>query len=143
MVKNLPANAGDRTLIPGLDRCPQRRKWQPTPAFLQVKSHGQKSLVGYRPWGLELDMTECMHVRAHIRTHTHTHTSLDYFIQRPQNTHCFPKLTWNIHQYPPRFALKTHLHKFKRTEAICLPSDHRGIKLEISNRKIAGKFPNI
>ena len=28
-----------------------RRKWQPTPVFLPVESHGQKSLVGYSPRG--------------------------------------------------------------------------------------------
>ena len=28
-----------------------RRKWQPTPVFLPEKSHGQRSLAGYRPWG--------------------------------------------------------------------------------------------
>ena len=40
----------------------QRRKWQPTPVFLPEKSHGQRSLVGYRPWGCkELDMTEWLH----------------------------------------------------------------------------------
>ena len=34
-------------------------EWQPTPVFLPGKSHGQKSLVGYSPWGcIELDMTE-------------------------------------------------------------------------------------
>ena len=27
------------------------RKWQPTPVFLPENSHGQKSLVGYTPWG--------------------------------------------------------------------------------------------
>ena len=27
------------------------RKWQPTPLFLPGKSHGQRSLVGYSPWG--------------------------------------------------------------------------------------------
>ena len=27
-----------------------RRKWQPTPAFLLGKSHGQRSLAGYNPW---------------------------------------------------------------------------------------------
>ena len=32
---------------------------QPTPAFLPGESHGQRSLVGYGPWGCkELDMTE-------------------------------------------------------------------------------------
>ena len=30
---------------------PQRRKWQPTPAFLPGKSYGQRSLSGYSPWG--------------------------------------------------------------------------------------------
>ena len=28
-----------------------RRKWQLTPVFLPGKSHGQRSLVGYSPWG--------------------------------------------------------------------------------------------
>ena len=27
------------------------RKWLPTPVFLLGKSHGQKSLEGYIPWG--------------------------------------------------------------------------------------------
>ena len=26
-------------------------KWQPTPVFLSGQSHGQSSLVCYRPWG--------------------------------------------------------------------------------------------
>ena len=30
---------------------PWRWKWQPTPAFLPGKSHGQRSLVDYSPWG--------------------------------------------------------------------------------------------
>ena len=38
---------------------PWRRKWQPTPVFLPGKSHEQRSLVGYSPWGhKESDMTE-------------------------------------------------------------------------------------
>ena len=28
-----------------------RRKWQPTPVFLPGKSHEQRSLMGYSPWG--------------------------------------------------------------------------------------------
>ena len=36
-----------------------RRAWQPTPVFLPGESHGQRSLVGYGPWGCkELDMTK-------------------------------------------------------------------------------------
>ena len=30
-----------------------RRKWQPTPVCLSGKSHGQRSLVGWNPWGRE------------------------------------------------------------------------------------------
>jgi len=40
---------------PGFDpwvrKMPWRREWQPTPIFLPGKFHGQKSLVGYSPWG--------------------------------------------------------------------------------------------
>ena len=30
---------------------PWRREWQLTPVFLPGEFHGQKSLVGYSPWG--------------------------------------------------------------------------------------------
>ena len=32
-------------------KIPWRRNWQPTPVFLPGKSHGQRNLVGYSPWG--------------------------------------------------------------------------------------------
>ena len=36
-----------------------RRAWQPTPVFLPGESYGQRSLVGYSPWGCkESDMTD-------------------------------------------------------------------------------------
>ena len=39
-----------------------RRQWHPTPVLLPGKSHGQRSLVGCRPWGLEeSDTTERLH----------------------------------------------------------------------------------
>ena len=44
---------------PCVGKIPWRRKLQPTPVFLSGKSHGQRSLVGYSPWGYkELDMNE-------------------------------------------------------------------------------------
>ena len=37
----------------------RKRKWQPTLVFLPRESHGQRSLVGYSPWGCKKsDMTE-------------------------------------------------------------------------------------
>ena len=42
---------------------PWRRKWQSTPVLLPGKSHGQRSVVGYSPWGRkESDTTERLHV---------------------------------------------------------------------------------
>ena len=49
--KESACKAGDSSLIPGLGRCPWRRKWQPTPVFLPGKSHEQKSLAGFSPQG--------------------------------------------------------------------------------------------
>ena len=43
---------------------PWRRKWQPTPALLPGKSHGQRSLVDYSPWGgKESNTTERLHFK--------------------------------------------------------------------------------
>ena len=40
-------------------KIPWRRKWQPTPVFPPGEFYGQRSLVGYSPWGpKESDMTE-------------------------------------------------------------------------------------
>ena len=62
MVKNPSANAGNKKrcrLDPWVRKIPWSRKWQPTPIFLPGESHGQRSLVGYIPWGhKELDMIE-------------------------------------------------------------------------------------
>ena len=40
------------TWVPSLGReDPLEKKWQLTPVFLPGKSHGQRSLAGYSPWG--------------------------------------------------------------------------------------------
>ena len=58
MVKNLPAMQETHVLfLDGED--PLEKEWQPTPVFLPRKLHGQRSLMGYSPWGLkELDTIE-------------------------------------------------------------------------------------
>ena len=51
----------DISWIPGLGKSPGGGKWQPTPVFLPGKSHGQRSLAGYTPWGhKDLDITEAI-----------------------------------------------------------------------------------
>ena len=51
VVENLPTSAGDKGSIPGSGRSPGEGNGKPTPVFLPGKSHGQRSQVGYRPWG--------------------------------------------------------------------------------------------
>ena len=60
MIKN-PPEMQERwvKLLGWVGKIPWRRNWQPTPVFLPEESHGQRSLVGYSPWGdKRLDMTE-------------------------------------------------------------------------------------
>ena len=47
VVKNLPANGFD----PWVKKISWRRRWQPTPVLFPGKSHGQRSLGAYSPWG--------------------------------------------------------------------------------------------
>ena len=45
--------------VPGLGRSPGEGNDTPLPVFLPGEFHGQKSLVGYSPWGRqELDATK-------------------------------------------------------------------------------------
>ena len=62
VVKNPPSNkreVRDTGSISGSGRFPWRRAWLSTLVFLTGEFHGQRSLVGYSPWGhKELDTTE-------------------------------------------------------------------------------------
>ena len=54
--------AGDSGSITGLERFPgEGNGWLPTPVFLPGEFHGQRSLVGYSPWG-------CKRVRHNLVT---------------------------------------------------------------------------
>ena len=49
--KESACSAGDPASIPGLGRSLGEGNGKPTPVSLPGKSHGQKSLAGYSPWG--------------------------------------------------------------------------------------------
>ena len=58
----LPVHEMQQTWVQSLGQIPWSRKWQPTPVFLPEKSHGQRSLAGYSPWGhIDLDAAEHRH----------------------------------------------------------------------------------
>ena len=52
-VKNLSAvqQMQETWFHPWVGKIPWRREWQPTRVFLPRELHGQRSLVGYSPWG--------------------------------------------------------------------------------------------
>ena len=62
LVKKLPCQCRRHKRCrfnPWVRKIPWRRKRQPVPVILPRKSHGQRSLVGYSPWGCkESDTTE-------------------------------------------------------------------------------------
>ena len=57
--KSVCLQCGRPRFHPWAGKIPWRRKWQPTPVLLPGKFHGQRSVVGYSPWGhKESDTTE-------------------------------------------------------------------------------------
>ena len=58
-VKASASNVGDPGLIPGSGRSPGEGNGNPLQYSCLENPHGQRSLVGYSPWGgKELDTTE-------------------------------------------------------------------------------------
>ena len=53
VVKNLPAKTVEAGSIPELGRKPREGNGNPTPVFLPEKSHKQRNVMSYRPWGLK------------------------------------------------------------------------------------------
>ena len=66
-IKNLPA-MWETQVQSWVRKMPCRREWQSSSVFLPREFHGQKSLVGYSPWGhKETDTTELLtHIHALI-----------------------------------------------------------------------------
>ena len=52
---------------PWVGKIPWRRKWWPTLAFLPGKSHRERSLVGYSPWGCKESDTDLATEHAHTK----------------------------------------------------------------------------
>ena len=60
---------------PWVGKIPWRRKWQPTAIFLPEESHGQRSLVGYSPWGGKESNTDWA---------PNTHSPVNSFQEKPR-----------------------------------------------------------
>ena len=84
-VKESACSAGDLGLTPGPGRAPgEGIDRQPILVFLPREFHGQRSLVGYRPWGhKEWDTTESLTLSLSF----FTVPSLDYLTVKSWLTH--------------------------------------------------------
>ena len=73
---------------PWVRKIPWRRGWLPTPIVLPGEVHGQRSLVGYSPWGRkESDMTSQL-------THIHpAHCGLNVLVSLDFSLHIYEN-TW-------------------------------------------------
>ena len=72
---------------PWVRKIPWRRKWQPTLVFLPGKSHGQRRLEGYSPWGRkQLDITE--------QSSTHVPVPLVSLSLNPSLHHTVTSIIW-------------------------------------------------
>ena len=134
-VKNLPANAGDVGLIPGLERSPGEGSGIPLQYSCLGNPMDRGAWTGYSPWGLkELDLTEQLtHTHTHTHKHTHTHTSQEAGVKAEVGragkeaepawgflvalvlTEC----TWSLHQCSSTLG-KLH-HKGKKSKGQIFP----------------------
>ena len=83
-----------------MDMCPWRRKWQPTPVLSPGKSHGQRNLVGYSPWGpKELDRATFTFTTSPCPKRLHNFTFLLVLYEFPTFPHPHQYLLFPIKTY--------------------------------------------
>ena len=80
MIKNLSANAGDvrdTGSVSGLGRSPGGQHGNPLQHSYLENPHGQRSLVGYSPWGRkESDVTERLSTAREVMHHKVTQCNM-------------------------------------------------------------------
>ena len=79
--------------VPPLGReDPLQKEMQPAPVFLPGKSHGQRSLAGYSPWGHERagqDLVTKQHILLSFFPPFFSPTKLYLFLNSKDSTHSF------------------------------------------------------
>ena len=72
--KKSACSAGVSGFDPWVGKIPWRRKWQPAPAFLPGKPHGQRSPQSRGSQESWTWLSACAHTHTRTRTRTRTHT---------------------------------------------------------------------
>ena len=84
--KESACGAGDWDSIL-VGKIPWRRKWQPTPVLLPGKSHEQRSLGSYSPWGLKCQIWQLNH-------HNQAHLLSELPLHLEKNESSWAALCW-------------------------------------------------
>ena len=115
---------------PSVRKIPWRRKWQPSPVFLPGKFHGQRSLVGYCPWGCkESDLAE----RTHNVQFCDRYKILECIFTLSSAPGTFPKMNHKLKH-------NGNLKKFQRLESYQYVSDYRAKELwKLNSKQISRK----
>ena len=112
-MRGFPSGASGKELAchrfdPWVGKIPWRRRWQPIPVFLPGESHGQRSLVGYNPWGYRVGrdwaLRECI-----WNLHNRSETSPHHAPKAERTGSPQPHPTSGFH-FRTLFPLKSHLH---------------------------------
>ena len=113
-VKNLPASVRLK-FNPWVRKITCRRKWQPTPVVLPGKSHEQRSLVGYSPWGLK---------ESHM-TDIHVALALPFGNRMVITDHCgdYTASSFPIHQQSYKFMIIS-VFAFEKSHFVNCPHIH-------------------
>ena len=112
-------------MVPASGRFPWRGKWQPTPVFFPGESHGQRSLVGYSPWGhKESDTTERLHFHFHtvfrsgcISLHSNNSTNATFRLKLNQVGKTTGPFRFDLNQIPYDYTVEVR-NRFKRLDLI-------------------------
>ena len=107
---------------------PLEKKWQPTPVFLPGESHGQRSLVGYSPWGCRESSTtkwlstQTSHEDRPLRTHIVPLCKLEKACPHSRHTHSWGCTGWWVGSGPTQLPAE-YLHSAQLqncTRQLCL-----------------------
>ena len=136
-------------LHPWLGKILWRGKWQPTPVFLPVESHGQRRRASNNTWGhKDLDITEWLSTHTSIimlgnincrkmfnlRLCKTALTAIAKYVLFSITHRALSKNDYNL-------CHKTNINKAKMIEIIqSMFLENKRIKLDINNRKILEKF---
>ena len=110
-----------------MGKIPWRSKRQPTPVFLPGESQGQRSLVGYSPWGRKESDTTEQHTHTHTQEYTGFHSCEAVFqwgaVQSLSHVRLFATPWTAARQASLSFTISRSLLKLMSTESV-MPSNH-------------------